>query len=220
VQTGSGRIVRRIKNVHCMKKELLIWNIVLTIAVAVLLFLHFNTKGTKGVNVVKTGKDTAVHAGSFRIAYFEMDSVATQFGLVKELETELASREEAITTEMNNRGKAIQQKINYYQNLAEKGNLSQEQSESASKEIKAMDEEMKNRRQQLDLDYSNYKMSKSNEIKTKIEDFLKEYNSTRDYTYIVSYEQGLFYYKDTAYNITSDLVKGLNQKYKPAPKKP
>lgn len=204
-----------------MKKELLIWNIVLTIAVAVLAFLHFSPKKTtKGIEVVKKGNDSTGHTGSFRIAYFEMDSVATQFGLVKELETELASREEAISTEMNNRGKAIQQKINYYQNLAEKGNLSQEQSESASKEIKAMDEEMKNRRQQLDLDYSNYKMSKSNEIKTKIEDFLKEYNSTRDYTYIVSYEQGLFYYKDTAYNITSDLVRGLNQKYKPAPKKP
>ena len=31
---------------------------------------------------------------------------------------------------------------------------------------------------------------------------------------IISYEPGLFYYKDTAYNITEDLVKGLNEKYK------
>ncbi|HEV7781913.1 MAG TPA: OmpH family outer membrane protein [Chitinophagaceae bacterium] len=201
-----------------MKRELLIWNIVLSVAVIALLILHFGSKKRTAGATTITAKDTIVHNKSFRIAYFEMDSVAANFGLVKELETELTNREEAINTEMNTRGREIQQKINYYQNLAEKGSLSQEQSESASKEIKGMDDAMKTRKQQLDLDYSNYKMSKSNEIKTKIEDFLKEYNSTRDYTYIVSYEQGLFYYKDTAYNITTDLVKGLNQKYRPEKK--
>ena len=203
-----------------MKKELLIWNIVLTLAVVILLFLHFGSKKSGTAGPVRNSTDSSVHDQSFRIAYFEMDSVAANFGLVKELETELANREEAINTEMNSRGKAIQQKINYYQNLAEKGNLSQEQSETASREIKGMDDEMKARKQQLDMDYGNYKMTKSNEIKTKIENFLKKYNQTKDYTYIVSYEQGLFYYRDTAYNITADLVKGLNQEYKPAPKKP
>ena len=57
-------------------------------------------------------------------------------------------------------------------------------------------------------------MTKQNEIKTKIENFLKDYNKTRNYSYIISYEQGLFYYRDTAYNITTDVVKGLNDFYK------
>ena len=77
---------------------------------------------------------------------------------------------------------------------------------------------MKNRKQEMDQGYNNYMMTKQNEIKSKIEEFLKEYNSTRHYTYIVSYEQGLFYYRDSAYNITSDVVKGLNDKYKPTKK--
>jgi len=38
-------------------------------------------------------------------------------------------------------------------------------------------------------------------VKKAIEDFLAEYNKTRNYSYIVSYEQGLFYFKDTADNI-------------------
>lgn len=82
-----------------------------------------------------------------------------------------------------------------------------------------MDDEMKNRKQEMDQDYNNYMMTKQNEIKTKIEEFLKEYNTKKGYTYIVSYEQGLFYYKDTAYNITADVVRGLNEKYKPVKKK-
>jgi len=51
-------------------------------------------------------------------------------------------------------------------------------------------------------------------LKKAIEEFISEYNKEKQYTYIVSYEQGLFYYKDTVFNITADLVKGLNQQYK------
>ena len=77
-----------------------------------------------------------------------------------------------------------------------------------------MDDEIKNRKQALDSEYSDFVMRRQNEIKTKIEAFLKEYNKTKDYSYIVSYEQGLFYYRDTAYNITADVIKGLNASYK------
>lgn len=152
------------------------------------------------------------------MAYFEMDSVATNFDLVKDLKTQLTKKEEAITAEMTTRTKKLQERYNYYQNLAQSGNLSESQSEAASKEMKDMDEEMKNRKQQLDQDYNNYMMTKQNEIKTKIENFLRDYNKTKNYSYIISYEQGLFYYRDTAYNITSDVVKGLNEFYK-EPKK-
>lgn len=180
--------------------------------------MHFGSKKGNGFGGKKVTGDSSVMNKQFRIAYFEMDSVAANFDMVKELKTELTNKEDGINAEMTNRTKAIQQKYNYYQNLAQAGNLSEAQSDAASKEMKSMDDEMKNRKQQLDQDYNNYMMTKQNEIKTKIEDFLKEYNATKDYSYIVSYEQGLFYYKDTAYNITTDVVKGLNQKYKPVKK--
>jgi outer membrane protein len=53
-----------------------------------------------------------------------------------------------------------------------------------------MDDEMKTRKQSLDSEYSDFVMRRQNEIKTKIESFLKEYNKTKENTYIVSYEQG------------------------------
>jgi outer membrane protein len=56
-------------------------------------------------------------------------------------------------------------------------------------------------------------MRKMRDVKSRIEDYLKEYNAQKGYSYIVAYEPGLFYYKDTAYNITPDIIKGLNQRY-------
>ena len=197
-----------------MKNGIFIWNVLLSLVVGALLFFQFSSKKGNS-SAFKNGRsDTSNTNGQFRMAYFEMDSVAANFDLVKELKAQLTIKEEAINNEMTNRAKSLQEKYNYYQNLAQAGNLSESQSEVASKEMKVMDDEMKSRKQQLDQDYSNYMMTKQNEIKTKIENFLKDYNKAKNYSYIISYEQGLFYYRDTAYNITSDVVKGLNEFYK------
>lgn len=197
-----------------MKKGLLIWNAVLTLGCGYLLFTHFTGNKNDKRSSSGNGKITDAEKGKFRIAYFEMDSLAANFDMVRELKSEMLKKEEAINSEMEKLSRNLQQKFNFYQQQANSGTLTQEQSEAASRDMKNMDDEMKNRKQALDSDYSDFVMRRQNEIKSKIEAFLKEYNKTRDYSYIVSYEQGLFYYKDTAYNITADVVKGLNEYYK------
>jgi outer membrane protein len=57
-------------------------------------------------------------------------------------------------------------------------------------------------------------MKRGQDIRKKIEEFLKEYNKDKGYADIFSNSQGLMYYKDTAYNITNDMIKGLNESYK------
>ena len=197
---------------------MLIWNVLLSLVAGLLLFMQFGSKKGKTSVINKTGSDTSVANRQFRMAYFEMDSVAAHFELVKEMQAEMSTKEATINAEMTTRGKNLQQKYSYYQNLAQENKLSQEQSEVASKEMKNMEDEMKNRKQQLDQEFNNFVMTKQNDIKSKIENFITDYNKTKNFSYIISYEQGLFYYKDTAYNITADVVKGLNEFYK-EPKK-
>ena len=86
--------------------------------------------------------------------------------------------------------------------------------EKAQVELRQLEDRLKNRKQELDQQYQDFVMRKNLGVKKKIEDFLTEYNKTQGYSYIVAFEQGLFYYKDSAYNITSDLIKGLNEEYK------
>ncbi len=198
-----------------MKNGLLIWNVLLSIISGYLLITHFSGKKTGKAEVKDAnGRDTKSGAGSFKIAYFEMDSLAANFDLVKELKAEMLKKEEAINSEMDRLSKNLQQKYNYYQQQATSGSMTEEQSETASRDLKGMDDQLKNRKQVLDSEYSDFVMRRQNDIKSKIENFLKEYNKTKEYSYIVSYEQGLFYYRDTAYNITADVIKGLNESYR------
>lgn len=202
-----------------MLRGLLIWNVILTLAAGFLLVNYFGSTGNKKASGKITGSDSLKSDGQFRMAYFEMDSVAANFDMVKEVKAELTKKEEEINREMDGMGKNFQQRYLYYQNQAKNGSLTQEQSDAASLELKKMDDDMKARKSQLDQEYNDLMVRRQNEIKTKIEAFLKDYNKTRNFSYIISYEQGLFYYRDTAYNITSDVVKGLNQLYKPSKNK-
>jgi outer membrane protein len=195
-----------------MKKNgMIVWNVVLTLVAGWLLFLQLGGGGATG-KLLKTHSDAP--AGPFRMAYFEMDSVAANFELVKELKTEMLKREEAINAEMEKLARNLQQKYNYYQEQANTGVMNQAQSEAAGRDMKNLDDQIKNRKQALDAEYGDFVMRRQNEIKSKIEAFLADYNQSHQFSYIISYEPGLFYYKDKAYDITGDLVKGLNEKYK------
>jgi len=197
-----------------MKKGMIIWNVVLTILSVYFLFQFLSGGAAKTFSKTKTAP-----AGPFKMAYFEMDSVEANFELVKELKEELLKKEQSIEQEMQKMANNMQERYNYYQQQANTGLMNQSQSDAAGRELRNLDEQMKNRKQALDAEYGDFVMRRQNEIKAKIEEYLREYNNASSYTYIVSYEPGLFYYKDTAYNITADLVKGLNERYKPAAKK-
>jgi len=196
-----------------MKNVLLFWNVLLTVIAGYLLFTHFSsTKEPVSVNKTHSENTSGINK-SFRIAYFEMDSIESNFAMVKDVKSELSKKEDAMNLELNSMDKTYRNKVNGYQQQAQ--TLTQTQSEMATQDLMKMQEDMKSRKQMLDQDYNDFAMRRMKDVKSKIEEFLKEYNKNTDYSYIVSYEQGLFYYKDTIYNITSDVIRGLNELYKP-----
>lgn len=193
------------------KNGMIVWNVLLSALCAWLLFMQLS--GGSASRVAGKAR-SAANVGGFQMAYFEMDSVAANFELVKTLKAEMLKREESITAEMDRMTRSMQQKYNYYQEQANTGVMNQAQSEAAARDMRQLDEQMKNRKQALDAEYGDFVMRRQNDIKSKIEAFLKEYNDSHQFSYIISYEPGLFYYKDKAFDITADLVKGLNEKYK------
>ncbi|MEI9808592.1 MAG: OmpH family outer membrane protein [Bacteroidota bacterium] len=197
-----------------MKNGLLIWNVLLTIVAGYLLFNQLGSKKKNDPVLAKNGADSSFSNLPFRIAYFEMDSIENNFQIVKNVKAEISKKEDDINAELNGLAKNLQQRYNYFQNQAQAGSMSDAQKEAASQELKSLDEQMKARKQTLDQEYNDYVTRKMKDIKTSIEDFLKEYNKTKNFSYIIAYEQGLFYYKDSAFNITEDVIRGLNEFYK------
>ena len=193
-----------------MNRGLLILNVVLLLAVGVLFYLHFSSPKNKTVKLSET-KAAPQNEHACRIAYFEMDSVENAFKLFKDVKNELGKEEDRMNNEMAHLEKQYRDRITQFQNQAP--TMTQVQSENANREVIQMQENIKAKKQELDSKYQDLYIRKSREVKSKIEDFLKEYNAEKGFSYIVAFEPSLFYYKDTAYNVTSDVVKGLNERY-------
>ena len=195
-----------------MNKGLLALNIVLLIGVGILFFLFFNKKNdTMSVTPARTNPDTASKWQHTPVAYFDMDSIEANFVLWKQVQAEVVKREAGINDTINQMKMGFQ---NYYQKLqAQSANLSPRQKDSLGNELAQMDAQIKNRTAELNQNYQTYFMTRQQEIVTKIKNYCKEFNKDKQYSYIIAREPGLFYYTDTAYNVTSELLKGLNAFY-------
>ncbi|RYD70528.1 MAG: OmpH family outer membrane protein, partial [Sphingobacteriales bacterium] len=194
-----------------MKNASLVLNVVLLLAVAVLFYLHFSSKKTTDTPKVASSQirnSETAPAGDFRIAYFEMDSLNNSFAMVKDVKAELSREEEKVNNELARLQKSYNDKFTQYQSQAQ--TMSSQESENANRDIVQMQQKFASAKQQMEMRLQDLSMRKMQEVKNKVEEFLKEYNKSKGYTYILAYEPGFMFYRDSAYDITADLVKGLN----------
>ncbi len=197
-----------------MKNVLLVLNIVLLAAVAFLFYKVYSNSSRTATPVAKAIRsDSSLPSNSScRIAYFEMDSVDNNCEMVKDVRSELNRKEEASMNELSRMDQQIREKMAEYQNQTT--TMTQAQGEQAQQDLMQRQQKLQGRKQELDQEYQNLYMRLNTEMKKKIETFLNEYNSANTYSYIFAYENGLFFYKDSAFNITKDVVTGLNRMYK------
>ncbi|HLG38197.1 MAG TPA: OmpH family outer membrane protein, partial [Chitinophagaceae bacterium] len=92
--------------------------------------------------------------------------------------------------------------------------MTKEEIEKARMDMAQEEEYVKEKKQELFQDLQNFINTKQLYLQNLIKEFLKEYNKDNTYAYIFAYDRGLYYYSDTAYNITGDVIAGLNEKYK------
>ena len=194
-----------------MKSGMLVLNIVLLILVGILFYWHFSTAGKTVLVQNQSTSATNNNPSQFRIAYFEMDSVSKSFTMVKDVKAELSKEEDKMNSSLTRLQKLYNDKLAQYQSQASQ--MNQVQSEQANRDMLQLQETIRGQKQEMDQKYQDFYMRKMQDVKSRIEDFLKEYNKTKGYSYIFSNEPGFIYYRDTMYNITSDLIKGLNDQY-------
>ena len=193
-----------------MKNILLVTNIVLIFLVGILYYLYFsNSKKSTTQNITPTL--TTHEAQSAKVAYIDLDSLQNNYTYYKKIKTEFEKKQEAA----NNEIAALQKK---YQTramqLQQKGPaMNQQEQESAMQEMNKMQQDLQAKKQAIDNDLYNTNSKMKEDILSRIQNFLKEYNKDGKYSYIFSYEPGFMFYKDSTLNITPDVIAGLNELY-------
>ena len=193
-----------------MKNISTVLSVLALVLIGVLFYLHFSSNPKNSSN---TSKAINHDSTNFRIAYFDIDSLQEHYEYFKDISAEIKTKENAITSELSNMQTSYQKKIREWQQRGP--NMTQSEGEAAQREYAQMQQRYEQRQVTLEQDLQKHKMDKMNDVRKKIEDYLKEYNKQRGYAFILSYEPGfMLYYKDSVYDITNDVIKGLNGQYK------
>ena len=187
-----------------MKNALYIINGFLLIAVGVLFYLFLTEKKSNASIVKSTWTDTS--KSPTRIAYFEWDSIENQ-KFYKQMQDELNKKNEEVGKKKLELSQRYQTRLDYYN----KKSMSQVESEQATQDMHNLEQSLRSEADKLDQDLNDYVVRKKVEFNDKIRSFLKEYNQNNRFSYIIANEPGFIFYRDSAYNITSDVIAGLNQ---------
>lgn len=190
---------------------LLAFNIFLLVLVAVLFYLHFSS-APKNTPSTATKVVNSTPAGTTRIAYFVMDSIEKNYEYLKDVKNELKAKENQLSAQLNTMKNRYMDKVGKYQQ--EGANMTQERQGAVQQELMQEQKVIQNKEQAISGELQNELFEKLQKVNRTIEDFLKEYNKDKGFTYILGYQEGTIYYKDTSYDITGEVLRGLNEKYK------
>lgn len=196
-----------------MKNFLIALNVVLVVAVATLFYLFYSNKKVVSVSQSGTQISDSASPSSFKIAYFESDSLEKQYEYYKEVRNALRKKDEdnvgvltGLRNKFNTRMRELQQRGS---------SLTQNEQASAQQELGQMEQEYGSTQQQQQQDMQAESMRRLQDVRSKIQDFLKDYAKEKGYIFVFgSNEFDMLYYKDSARDITTDVVRLLNEKYK------
>lgn len=184
-------------------------SILALVAVGVLYYLHFKQEKK---SVVHTSKKVSTGSNDFRIAYFDIDSLQEKYQYFKDVSGQMKQKEANLSSQMDALQNTYQKRL---KELQEKGpTMTQSEGEAAQREVAQMQQKFQQRQMSMEQDLKKHQVDLMTDVRNKIENYLKEYNKEKGYAFILSYEPGfMLYYKDSLYDITNDVIEGLNEEY-------
>lgn len=158
---------------------------------------------------------------NMKTAYVEIDSLLTKYRYWNDLNEMMIQKEENIRTTLNEKAKDLDKEMREFQRkLENNGFASRERAEQENLRISQKQRDLQQLQEKLtsELQAENQKISL--QLRDSINSFLKIYNKDKGYSLIIS-NTGFdnLLYADPAFNITQEIVDGLNARYNPASSK-
>ena len=195
--------------------------LVLAALVGVLFYLHFDhLKKIEHLNQVVGIKDSTTEK-PLRVAYVDLDSIEARYDYYQEKMKEFEKKKDNIDQSLNGTYQRIE---NERVNFLKKGNaITQVEAEAFQRDYTTKMQNLEAQKRNMEEQMQRETMSARDEVKKKIDAYLAIYNQGKGYSYIIatSSSMDILFYKDTTFNITREVVAGLNSDYrKTKPAKP
>lgn len=162
-------------------------------------------------------KAVATTGEGLRIAFVEVDSIMTQYEFCKEYSDKLAEEYTKIQKELAGKQRTLEQHAASVQSKYETGVYStREELERAQNTIVREQQELAQYSDKRTAEFAELQQKYDKAFHDSIQSFINDYNSKEGYDYILSKGGDNMLYANPAYDITEEIVSGLNKRYKKA----
>lgn len=186
------------------------------------ILLYQQNAGKKTVTGISdsTGSGDSLEVKPIRIAYVDLDSMDARFAYYKVKMEGFEKKKEGLDRQLNNSYQSLDKKRIDFLNRGDA--ISQAEVDAFKREYEQQLQYLENQRRKTEQDVQQEAMVMRDDIFSKINEYLEDYSKVKGYTYIFSYSRNanVFLYQDTTYDITDEVIKGLNERFpKPEEKK-
>ena len=157
----------------------------------------------------------AESTGNLKIAYVEVDSLMTQYEFCKEFSLILQKKSTNARNTLNQKGQALQNAAaNFQQKLQNNGFTSREQAESQQAAIQRQQQSLQELQARLENELANETNKYNEGLRDSLQHFLAAYNKDKKYDLILTKQGDNILYAAKRFDITNDVINGLNKRYK------
>lgn len=158
-------------------------------------------------------------ASGFKIAFVEVDSLMTQYNFAKDYSVTLQKKSNNARNTLNQKGTALNAAVNnFQQKLNNNGFQSREQAASVQAALERQQRDLQELQARLENELASETAKFNEALRDSLQNFLKAYNKDKKYDLILSKAGDNILYAEKKYDITMDVINGLNKRYKPAAK--
>lgn len=192
-----------------MKRNLLTIGMIIAVA----MMITACGKGeSQNVENVKNGKASCE---VLKIAYVEVDSINSQYEYCKEYTEILKKKSETIQSTLNTKAIALQKQLADFQSKMQNGTIrSEEEANKQQTVLQQKQMQLQELQQSLAEEFEKEQNKFNADLRDSLQNFLKSYNKTHGYTYIISKAGDNILWAEKKYDITKDVISGLNKRYK------
>ena len=153
-------------------------------------------------------------AGDMKIAYVEVDSIMSQYKFCKEYSLILQKKGQNIQNTLAQKQQALQAAAANFQQKVQQNAYTREQAEGVNASLQKQSNDLQMLNQRLSAEFQNETDQFNKALRDSIQHYLASYNKDKKYSIIFSKQGDNLLYADKAYDITNDIIAGLNKAYK------
>ena len=157
----------------------------------------------------------SLSTGNLKIAYVEVDSLMTQYEFCKEKSLDLQKKSNNARNTLNQKGQQLQNAAaNFQQKLNNNAFTSREQAESQQAAIQRQQQSLQELQARLENELANETAKFNEDLRDSLMNFLDAYNKDKKYDLILTKQGDNILYAAKRFDITNDVINGLNKHYK------